>query len=181
MLLRPCCGAIVAILLILAACSGGVTSPTEPENAVPATETLSSMARMTGPSGRSGCATVHFNVLGFPSSPAMFTGEVTGDLEGTVELAFVGGPGKFAGVTQHNGGNASWSISDGVLGPLTFDTEFDNKNFYVDRPGSPATVVENIGKHRAVAGVDKANLTFKGEFSFLTFSIDHDFRGVICP
>jgi hypothetical protein len=125
--------------------------------------------------GNSGCATVQFNWSTVPTS-----GPVTGDLEGTVSYTFIGGT-KFAGATQKNGGTAHWDITGGVLGPMTFETEFDNMNIAIDRPGSPGTLFENIGKHRATSGVTKANLHYAGTFSLLTFMLDHDFQGVICP
>ena len=91
------------------------------------------------------------------------------------------GDTKFAGVTMKNGGIAHWDITGGVLGPLTFDTEIENKNLLTNRPGSPGTLFENIGKHRAISGVKKANLHYIGTFDALTGMTDHDFQGVICP
>ncbi len=130
-----------------------------------------------GVAGNSGCATVKFNIGGvvFPDPIP-----ITGDLEGTFAPTFMGDQ-KFSGVTTANGGTAVWDITGGVLGPLTFETTFDNRNIDTDRPGSPSTFFENIGRHRALDGVQKANLTYLGTFSFITFEIDHDYQGVICP
>ena len=78
-----------------------------------------------------------------------------------------------------------WEITGGVLGPLTFETTFDNRNIATDRPGSPADVFENTGKHRALSGVSKANLTYNGPAIFdpasFSFVLDHHYNGVICP
>ena len=130
-----------------------------------------------GVAGNSGCATVRFTVAGvvFPDPIP-----VTGDLEGTFVGTFMGDQ-KFSGVTTANGGTVAWEITGGVLGPLTFETTFDNRNISTDRPGSPAAVNENSGRHRALSGVQKANLTYAGTFSAISFEIDHDYNGVICP
>jgi len=118
-----------------------------------------------------------------PTGPASLEGLVTGELEGTVSLEFDFGSVKFAGVTVANSGTAHWSITGGMIpAPVTFDTEFDNRNVALDRPGSPATLFENTGKHRAVGGVERANLTYKGTFTTLPSPRgDHDYQGVICP
>jgi hypothetical protein len=69
-----------------------------------------------------------------------------------------------------------------VPGAGSFDTQFDNKNFFVDRPGSPASVIENLGTHRAMGGVSKANLGYNGAFNASPEPVAaHDFHGVIRP
>ena len=128
--------------------------------------------------GNSGCATVHFVYSG--SLPFWQARPVAGDLEGTLQLHFAPGP-TFAGVTMKNGGTAEWNITGGILGPLQFTTEFDNKNFITDRPGSPLYLFENIGTHRALQGVQKANLHYKGTYDALAGYAEHDYTGVICP
>jgi hypothetical protein len=130
----------------------------------------------------SGCATPKFTVVLVPTSGLSFNGVLSGDLEGTVTLLFDPGSFKFAGVTFANSGTAHWEISGGVLPGLgAFDTEFNNRNLLVDRPGSPATLFENIGTHRAAGGVDKANLTYKGTFTVMpTQEAIHEYQGVVC-
>jgi hypothetical protein len=88
---------------------------------------------------------------------------------------------KFAGVTLRNGGTATWEITGGVLGPFTRETEFDNQNFYIHRPGSPWWLREDIGDYRATGGVQKANLDCKGTYDVITNMVDHDYQRVICP
>jgi hypothetical protein len=86
-------------------------------------------------------------------------------------------------VTIANSGTTNWSIDGGIVPGLgTFVTEFDNRNINIDRPGSPATLFENKGAHRALQGVEKANLSYKGTFSLLPSPEGNlDYEGVICP
>lgn len=125
--------------------------------------------------GNSGCATVEFYRLGAPDG-APFTGDLQGTLTSTFDGDF-----KFAGATMHVVGTHQWNITGGVLGPLTFETESHHKNLFADRPGSPWYLYENIGEHRATSGVLKANLHFKGTYDWSTNTVDHEWKGVICP
>ncbi len=103
---------------------------------------------------------------------------------GTVQYVFLEVP-RFTGVTVANGGIAHWDIIGGMIPGLgMFDTEFDIRNHLVDRPGSPELFFENKGRHRALAGVEKANLTYKSTADFLADPApvtDWIFQGVICP
>lgn len=130
----------------------------------------------------SNCQAVEFSFIGAPISTFEFTGVVEGDLEGTASFVFDASSLNFRGATLKNSGMAEWTITGGLfMGLESFETEFDNINILKDRPGSPATLSENKGKHRAVDGVQKANLTYKGTFSQLPSPIaNHDYRGVIC-
>ena len=157
----------IVLVVFAYACSG--PTPTAPEMA-PAPVS----GAFVGSEGASGCRTVKFNVSGF--FPIF---SVTGDLEGTTALLFAGDL-KFTGNTIANGGIAHWTITSSVLGPMTFETAFDNRNIMTDRPGSSGTFFENTGKHRALAGVDKAKLTYHGTFDELIPAADHDYHGVIC-
>ena len=65
-------------------------------------------------------------------------------------------------------------------GAVTFRTEFDSRNQATDRPGSPGWLFENIGRHRAVDGVEKANLHYAGTFSAVDLQGVHEYQGVIC-
>jgi len=128
------------------------------------------------------CHAVAFHVVAAPSGPGTFTGAVTGDLNGTVSFTFVGAP-NITGTTLVVPATASWSITGGAVpAPLAFVTEFDNRNMTSNRPGSPATVIETLGEHRAVSGVEVANLHFDGIVTVVpSVVVNLDFRGVICP
>lgn len=129
----------------------------------------------------SGCYAVAFELVFTPISAFAFEGTVTGDLEGTVTIQFDPSSVKFAGATISNSGTATWSITRGLLGPADFTTSFDNRNLAAERPGSPAGVFENIGQHRALEGVRRANLNYHGVFAVEpTPAGKHEFRGVIC-
>ena len=133
-------------------------------------------------SSASGCYAVDATWTGTPSGPTSFTGVLSGDLEGTLRIDFTGSL-RFAGVTLKNGGTAQWQITGGVLPtPLVFQTEFDNKNLVVDRPGSPELVFENIGSHHATSGVASALLHYDGSFAVVpSLEANHTYHGVICP
>jgi hypothetical protein len=155
--------------MLLAGCAEG-SSPTEvasPDLAV---------------AGNSGCYTPKFTVTLVPINDFLFAGVVTGDLEGTVALEFDPGSIKFAGVTLSNSGIAHWEISGGIIPTLgDFATEFSNRNLLTDRSGSPATLFENIGNHRATGGVSMANLTYLGAFTVVPSpEAVLEFQGVIC-
>jgi hypothetical protein len=158
--------------LLLAACADA-TAPRSPRAPV---------APQRAVAGHSGCYTVAFNVTATLMGPLGATGVVTGDLEGTQTIEFDGSSVGFAGKTVSISGTATWTITGGVVpAPLSFTTTFDNRNLLVDRPGSPATLFENIGTHRALAGVAMANLNYQGTFTLVPAPVaDHDYRGVLC-
>lgn len=132
--------------------------------------------------GASVCYTVRFNLVAVPAG-GFFQGQITGDLEGTATIVFDPDSFSFTGVTTHSGGNAQWAITGGVVPGVTgFETTFENLAHSVDRPGSPPTVSEVSGKHRALSGVQRANLAYNGEFNVIPFPhADLDYHGVICP
>jgi hypothetical protein len=137
---------------------------------------------LSGEAGASGCYTVKFNVAVSPVGPGVHEGAITGDLVGTVRVQFDLSSVEFAGVTVSNVGIAHWVITGGIIPAITFDTAFENRNLLIDRPGSPATLFENIGRHRALEGVAKASLTYHGTFNIVPTGVtDHDYMGVICP
>lgn len=131
------------------------------------------------------CFTPEFTVLITPLSAFTHSGEVSGDLDGTVVFEFdIPGSLHFAGATIHNAGFADWTITGGIVPDLeAFQTDFRNLNLAVDRPGSPAGVFENTGSHRAAVDVRKANLRYKGTFDATVSPPEglHHYRGVICP
>ena len=148
------------------------------------TERASRSAAPTFLADRSACTVVNFTVHLTPTAePFHLVGQVNGDLEGTVSFAFDPGSIAFHGATVHNSGTAHWTITGGTVSGLgSFDTAFDNLNHLTDRPGSPATLFENTGTHRAISGVSMANLTYKGTFDGgSTLSGTHEYHGVICP
>lgn len=129
------------------------------------------------------CHAVAFTVVLTPSGqgPFSFNGVATGDLEGTLTFEFDPSSVTLAGITISNSGTATWSITGGVIGSVDFTTHFDNRNLAIDRPGSPGDVFENIGRHRALAGVEMANLNYHGTFVISpTPEARHDYRGAIC-
>lgn len=132
--------------------------------------------------GQSDCYTVLFKVRLSPTGVRRQAGTATGDLEGAVSVQFDDPPFDFAGITVRNTGSADFAITGGIVpAPFAFSTSFHNMNHLIDRPGSPATLFENIGRHRATSGVAMANLTYRGTFSAVPLpQTDHDYRGVIC-
>ena len=106
--------------------------------------------------GASGCFTPKFNVVLVATGPSTFEGPVTGDLEGAIEFVFEGGF-KLTGGTAANQGLANWDITGGIVPGLgMFQTSFENRNQLVQPPDF---LFENKGKHRALDGVEKANVT----------------------
>jgi len=167
----------------VAACSGGAV-PASPTDLVAHEAVVESSGTVEASAGQSDCHAVKFNVSGDPGgSGFVVLGEVSGDLAGTVTMTFDPDSVKFAGVTIKVGGVAQWDVTDGVVpGLVEFETSFDNKNLATDRPGSPAWVFENIGTHRALTGVQKANLHYSGISDFAEpRAFSHDYQGVICP
>jgi hypothetical protein len=163
--------AVAVSLAFAAGCSG--ETPTEMEGLTPE----------FGVAGNSGCYTVKFDVRLEWVGPGLPLAQyITGDLVGTAEADFSSGAVKFAGATYRNGGTYHWNITDGIIPGLErFETQFDNKNFLTDRPGSPYLLFENIGTHRALSGVERANLTYKGYFDARILQGHHHYQGVICP
>lgn len=161
------------LLLVATGCAGdAAVAPLEPEL---------SDARAGDEVER--CFSPEFSVLVTPVGPGTFLGEVSGELEGTVVMEFdLPGSLRFAGATIHNSGTADWTITAGVVPDLTsFQTQFRNMNINVDRPGSPAGTFENVGSHRATAGVRRAELTYRGTFvTAPSPEALHHYHGVIC-
>ena len=169
----------VSVILLVAGCADSRTSmPAAPTNALLATPTGiqsgSAEARSTG------CYAVKFHVKSEDGGHFYFTG----DLSGTIEMTWDFDSFKYAGVTEKNGGTYTWTITGGIIPELrTFQTAFTNKNLVTDRPGSPDYIFENIGTHRAISGVSKANLAYHGSFIYQppVVLLDHLYSGVICP
>jgi hypothetical protein len=128
--------------------------------------------------GTSACRTVKFSTVLTAIDPVTFTGVVTGDLEGTVDLVF-DEFSSFRGVTNRVAADATWHITGGTIPELigeTFVTRLTNRNVLL--PGT--SLVKNIGSLRALSGVQKADLTYVGETSLETGESVLNFVGVIC-
>lgn len=172
-----CCAALSALLvgtaLLLVGCDAGVAVP---EPAAEHSSTAMTSARA------SNCYTPKFTTTLVPINNFTFEGVVSGDLVGEVLVEFDPNSVGFAGKTISNAGTAQWDITGGVVPGLgAFQTTFNNRNILVDRPGSPPTRIENTGRHRALGGVAKANLTYEGAFSAVpTPQAILDYNGVIC-
>jgi hypothetical protein len=166
---------LLALLLFVltVTCLAGCADKAAPVPTAP-TGVLSSSAAQTF----DGCYTVQFQSTGYDDTPVV----LTGDLEGTSVVSW-DSEYKWTGKTVANSGTAVWTITGGVVPGLTgFQTAFDNRNIATDRPGSPAWVFENVGTHRATGGVRKANLSYKGTYTWgATPPIVHRYWGVICP
>jgi hypothetical protein len=174
---------LLPLVLCMATCSGDAV-PVAPTDVVAHDAVAEPSGAVQASAAQSGCYAVKFNVSG-TLVPGVLTvqGVVSGDLVGTVEMTFDLGTLTFAGVTIKNGGFAEWNVDGGVVAGIDeFKTSFDNKNLATDRPGSPAWVFENIGTHRALEGVQKANLHYEGISDFAEpRAFSHDYQGVICP
>jgi hypothetical protein len=175
-------------MAFMTACSGdGV--PVTPTDVPEPGAVVESSGAVSASAGQSVCHAVKFELAiywpTFDEGIQRIPCDVTGDLEGTVELVFFGPPTLFGKVSRATDADtrAYWEITGGVLGAREFQTTFRNQDFVVDRPGSPGTLFENIGTHKAFSGVRKANLTYKGTFDLLRPEQPgtHDYHGVICP
>ena len=176
----------IVLGLFAFACSG--SAPTAPDSGTEAVLAQGESGSFSASAGNSGCYTVKFNVSGevlpwgFPVSPWVVSGDLEGEQTWVVDLTSF----RLTGVAFRLSGEMEWNIDGGVVSDLgEFTTSFDLKNLNIDRPGSPANIAENIGTHRALVGVQKANLTLKGvteaaQGSSLGFS-SMDYQGVICP
>lgn len=145
------------------------------------TETTSpnAAASQFGVAGKSGCYTVKVSVTAVPVGPVTVAGTLAGDLEGTIEFVFdVITP--FTGVTNTAEANTAWHITGGIASELigqTFHTRLKNRNILP--PGE--TFATNVGSHRAIDGVEKANITYIGETSIVTGVTRLEHNGVLCP
>jgi hypothetical protein len=160
----PTANLTFASLLLIIGCSdqSGPTAPTT-ELAV---------------GGSSGCYTVKFLTMLTHVSGLVFTGPVTGDLQGTVDVVFNEfHPG--TGATNLVAADATWHITGGIVPELigeTFVTRFTNRNV-----AQPGPVTKNIGSLDVISGVEKANVHYVGETSGFTGEPTLNFTGVICP
>ena len=173
----------VAVLFLTAfvvAC--GEESLTAPNDLPTSAESAVSQTPDPALGNVSACRSVQFTSHQEGQFPA-FAGTVSGDLEGTVDVA-LGFEVKFGGVTVHNPSSATWVITGGTVAELigqTLLTEADAVLSFA--PGQGAMGLMN-GSERVVGGADRGNLTFHGTFDTSGFPlgvVDTEYRGVICP
>jgi hypothetical protein len=164
--------AVMGVALACVACSDNPSSPgpMEPQLSV---------------GNGSRCYAVEFNVEITSPDGSSFTAELSGGLEGTVEVVGTGFTWPPTGATNTSTQDYTFHITGGAvpeLNGLTFSTSAENRNILYFLLPSGQQFVRNVGQHRVVAGVASANLTYIGQTG-LTFpqvtSLDH--RGVICP
>jgi hypothetical protein len=179
---------LLCVAVCMLGCSGDAV-PVGPTEAVAPEVVAEFSGTVHASNGQSGCYAVKFNVSGnvlpggFPVSPWVVSGDLVGEQTWFPDVTSF----RLAGVTFNVSGEMAWNIDGGVVPGLgEFKTSFDLKNLNIDRPGSPANIAENIGTHRALEGVQKANLTLKGvteaaEDSSSMGSSSMDYQGVICP
>lgn len=144
-------------------------------------------AQASAAGGNSSCVTVRFSTQ-MAGAGGVWTGTITGDLEGTVDVVFAPGtqfhPGN-GGITMV-GGESTWHVTGGVAGWLvghSFSTVKVNRTIFPAGPGLDLIFGVN-GTERAQSGVEQANLTYRGtlDVSDLTppFDANYQWNGVIC-
>jgi hypothetical protein len=169
--------AIAVLSIVTSSCT--VDAPTAaPTSRLPKAASLAA--------GQSGCQTVAFTSTISGSFP-LFTGAITGDLVGTVQIlqdpsTIVAPNDIYARVD----GVIDFRVTGGNL-PELIGRSFQASSISSNRfaPDSDPTLGEIGGRAREVGGVSKANLTFHG-FVDVTdgappFEVELTWHGVICP
>ncbi len=135
-----------------------------------------------GVAGNSGCYTVKFYVE-VSGAPPFFSGAATGDIEATVEVLFDDAASVFHGVVLRSEGVVTWHVSGGIIQELEGETfRTSTRSNLLTRPDNDPLIWEIVGTDRALDGVTKANLTYRGTFvAAPPFDTDLDYQGVICP
>jgi hypothetical protein len=120
--------------------------------------------------GESGCHTVvlEAHVTGeFPD----FSGVLTGDLEGTVDVLLIGEVTS-TGVVFHNAGEETWVISGGTIPELFARTLTWESTFAQQSPPGQGSATSLIsGRDRITDGAEKGNLTFHAILDASVFPI----------
>ena len=163
--------AVMGVTLASVACSDNPSSPGPMEPQLSA-------------AGASRCYAVEFNVEITSPDGSSFTAELSGGLEGTVEVVGTGFTWPPTGATNTSTQDFAFHITGGAVPELiglSFSTSAENRNILYFLLPSGQQFVRNVGTHRVAAGVTRANLTYIGQtglaFPQVT-SLDH--RGVIC-
>ncbi len=138
-----------------------------------------------GEAGSSGCYTVKYKddpvFVGVFPEGAVYVGTLAGDLGGTSYMVFQPSSFRFTGVTMKAEGVFTYTITGGIISELvgqSFTVAEENLNLFV--PDNDPNVIINKGKARAIDGVEKANLTYRGETEIGGAS-HLEYNGVICP
>jgi hypothetical protein len=132
--------------------------------------------------GEFGCHTVvlEAHVTGvFPN----FSGVITGDLEGSVDVV-LDGEQTMTGVALHGSGEDTWVITGGTIPELVGGTLNWMFTFVQQSPpGQGSTTSLISGTYRITDGAEGGNLTFHAIFdaSVFPFVADSEYRGVVCP
>ena len=183
---------LLSALLPLAGCSG---------NDQPASSALSVPTAPTAVTGATGvsttadsekCHSVQFlaSFEGFDDLDTInfaLSGDLVGHLTARVDFEETykySGPKRFYRGTESWNGTGEWAITGGSVPGLSFQTAMTNRNLISAVAGAPAETWENIGSHRALSGVDKANLSYKGTAwgdPATDYHVEHRYHGVICP
>jgi hypothetical protein len=177
---------LLSVLPFFASCAG------DDQPGAPVISGPTAPSAVTGPGGVSTaqdsekCYSVQF-VASAPWGPGDLTFALDGDLIGTFRTEFdpstikYSGPMPFfSGGTMAIEGAGHWVVTGGIVPGLSaFRTSLTNRNLLSAVAGATPDVFENIGSHRAVTGVGKANLTYKGTASMA--GVEHRYHGVICP
>ena len=103
---------------------------------------------------KTACHTVTFVTDLTPSGDVSFSGTVTGDLQGSVEVVFDEFH-PFTGVTRVVAADATWTITGGELAGTTFVTRLTNRNVFI--PNS--STVKNIGSLRESSGIGSPSMS----------------------
>jgi hypothetical protein len=155
------------------ACSGDL--PTQAET------TSLTLSPSFAAGGNSGCYTVKFATHSVGAFP-FFPGTQTGDIDGSHLVAFAGASTPApTGVTWNFVGTATFVVTGGIIPELvgkSFVVSVESRNVFND-PDLFAKI-SNL-KTRAISGVQKANLTGRGETASDASTVDATWNGVICP
>jgi hypothetical protein len=164
----------LALLGLTLGCDGD--APTTPENLSPAFAIA----------GSSGCYTVSGALdqgVDFADPDPVFSGTISGDIEGTV-VSVITGPPFSRGVVGSNPVEQTWEVTGGIVEPLIGE-QLLLENEVLGVFAEPEPLVARIRTiARIVEGARRGNLTFHGTTDFTGFPVvtSHlEYRGVICP
>ncbi len=158
------------MVLVAGACRDGAGSSTAPSDTNHTAEVVSSTS--------AACYDVSGNIMQSGAFP-LFTGTISGDIEGTISTLLNPASLKFAGVTTHVAGVQQWTVTGGMLGALG---DVDLEISAVNSASQVPHILNNVTA-RVVSGVAGGNLTYHGviDVSGFPVQLDIDYHGVICP
>lgn len=132
--------------------------------------------------GESGCYTVKFTNDLVWTPPVGYIGQLGGDLEGTMTDWFQD-PNYWTinrGTMKVDGSTSTFNITGGIIPELmdqSFSVAWDFQNLANADPDNWV----NLGRVRAIDGVAKANLTWRGYTPKGSVTSFLEFQGVMCP